>query len=106
MKYFEAAREGQKRTEEAEKLLTRFAGYAKPAIFLKKRVHEFEPVGKEDLFSVVEINPGTVMIALVDSEGNAKAISSYIGKIRAQEVIKQIEEAGIRKYDGDLNLPE
>ena len=105
MGYFQATREGQRRMEEAQKLLTKFAGYAKPAIFLKRGVQEFEPVGEEDLFSIVEINPGTVMIALVDSEGNAKAISSYMGKIRGQEVIKQIEGAGIRKYEGNLNLP-
>jgi hypothetical protein len=32
-------------------------------------------------------------------------MSSYVGKIRSQQVIKQIELDGIKKYDGKVNLP-
>ena len=105
MQYFEATQIGQKRIDEAEQLMTKFTGFARGAIFLKRRIDGFEPVGEENLYSVVEINPGTVMIAFVDSEGNAKALSSYIGKIRSQQVIGRIESAGIPKYEGKINLP-
>ena len=105
MRYFEATQEGQHRTEEARKLLEKFTGSANAAIFLKERTEGFEPVGLENLYAVVQTNPSTMMIALVDSEGNAKATSTYMGKIRGEDVIKQIEEAGIKRYDGRLNLP-
>ncbi len=105
MQYFEASQVGQKRSDDAERLLKKYAGFARAAIFLKHKTEGFEPVGEENLYALVEINPGTVMIVFVDSEGNAKAMSSYIGKIRSQQVVKQVEADGIRKYDGKVNLP-
>jgi len=105
VQYFEATQVGKKRIDDAEKLLGKNAGFARPAIFLKTTSKGFEPVGTENLYAVVEINPGTVMIALVDGEGNAKAMSSYIGKIRSQQVIRQIELDGIERYEGKVNLP-
>jgi hypothetical protein len=105
VQYFEATQVGQKRSDDAEKLLAKYTGFARAAIFLKSGKGSFEPVGDENYYAVVEINPGTVMIALVDSEGNAKAMSSYVGKIRSHQVIKQIELDGIVKYDGKVNLP-
>jgi hypothetical protein len=105
VQYFEATQVGQKRSDDAEKLLAKYTGFARAAIFLKNGKGGFEPVGDENFFAVVEINPGTVMVALVDGEGNAKAMSSYVGKIRSQQVIKQIELDGIKRYDGKINLP-
>jgi hypothetical protein len=105
MQYFEASQIGQRRIDEAQKLLAKFTGYARGAIFLKRRVEGFEPVGEENLYAVKEVNQDTVIILLVDGEGNAKAISSYMGKIRAQNVYGEIEAAGIKKYEGELNLP-
>ena len=105
MQYFEATQVGQKRSDDAEKLLSRYTGFARAAIFLKNSKGGFEPVGEENLYAVVEINPGTVMIAFVDAEGNAKALSSYVGKIRSQQIIKQIELDGLKKFEGRVNLP-
>jgi hypothetical protein len=105
VQYFEATQIGQKRTEDAEKLLAKYTGSATAAIFLKDGMGSFEPVGEENFYAVVEVNPETVMVALVDGEGNAKAVSSYAGKIRSQQIIKQIELDGIKRYDGKLNLP-
>lgn len=96
---------GQRRIEEAQELLAKFSGYARGAIFLKRSVEGFEPVGEENLYAVKEVNPETVMIVLVDNEGNAKAISSYTGKTRAQDICRRLEAAGIKKYEGELNLP-
>ncbi len=105
MQYFEATQVGQKRSDVAEKLLAKYTGFARAAIFLKTRAEGFEPVGEENFYALVEINPGTVMIAIVDGEGNAKAMSSYVGKVRSKQITKQIELDGIRKYDGRVNLP-
>ena len=105
MQYFEATQVGQKRSDDSEKLLSKYTGFARAAIFLKNRTGGFEPVGEENLYAIVEINPGTVMIALVDADGNAKALSSYVGKIRSQEIIKQIELDGLKRFEGKLNLP-
>jgi hypothetical protein len=105
VQYFEATQVGQKRSDDAEKLLSKYAGFARAAIFLKTRTEGFEPVGEENLYAVVEINPGTVMIAIVDGEGNTKAMSSYVGKVRSKQITKQIELDGIKRYDGKVNLP-
>lgn len=105
MQYFDAVQVGQRRSGDAERLLAKYTQFARAAIFLKNKKGSFEPVGEENLYAVVEINPGTVMVALVDGEGNAKAMSSYIGKIRSQQIIKQIELDGIRKFEGKINLP-
>jgi hypothetical protein len=72
---------------------------------LKRDIRSFEPVGEENFYAVIEINPGTVMILLVDAEGNAKAMSAYIGKIRARTILEQMEASGIKKYEGILNFP-
>jgi hypothetical protein len=105
MQYFEATQVGQKRSDDSEQLLKKYTGFARAAIFLKTRTEGFEPVGEENLYALVDINPGTVMVVFVDKDGNAKAMSSYIGKIRSQQVIKQIEGDGITKYEGKVNLP-
>ncbi len=105
VQYFEATQVGQKRSDISEKLLSKYTGFARAAIFLKNKQGGFEPVGEENLYALVEINPGTVMIAFVDSEGNAKAMSSYVGKIRSQQIIRQIELDGIRRFEGKVNLP-
>jgi len=105
VQYFEATQVGQKRSDDAEKLLSKYTGFARAAMFLKNKTGGFEPVGDENLYAVVEINPGTVMIAFVDGDGNAKALSSYVGKIRSQQIMKQIELDGIKRFDGKVNLP-
>jgi hypothetical protein len=105
VQYFEATQVGQKRSDDSEKLLSKYAGFARAAMFLKSKAGSFEPVGEENLYAVVEINPGTVMIAFVDSDGNAKALSSYVGKIRSQQIVKRIELEGIKKFEGKVNLP-
>jgi hypothetical protein len=105
MQYFEATQVGQRRSGDAERLLSKYTGFARAAIFLKNANGSFEPVGEENLYAVVEINRGTVMVALVDADGNAKALSSYVGKIRSQQIVKQIELDGLKKFEGKVNLP-
>ncbi|MEM0118720.1 MAG: hypothetical protein QXP36_12965 [Conexivisphaerales archaeon] len=105
MQYFEASKIGQKRTEEAARLLASVTGYAKSAVFLKHEVTGFEPVGEDNYYSVVQLRPPSVVVVLCDSGGNAKAMSQFLHPKAVDAILTKLQQMGIKRYEGEPYLP-
>jgi len=106
MQYFQALQIGQKRIKDAVSLLKRYTNNnALPAIALKEnRGYGWEPVGEENLASIAEGEHGYI-VCLCDSDGNAKAISSWYSKDEAERILANMVRDGISRYEGRLRLP-
>ncbi|SRR5579875_3344390 len=105
MRYFDACKIGQERTEEAAKILGGVSGYAKGAVFLKHESTSFDPVGEENFYAIVQLKPPSVVVVLCDSGGNSKAMSQFLSKQSAESVVKKLEALGIQPYQGEPYLP-
>jgi len=115
LRYLAALRVGQKRVAAARDYLLAIAGEgALPALALRDTTDEgsWEPVGEETLYSFVEDAPGFVLeggggclLALVDSEGMAKAVAQNIGPEKRRRAEEALEADGVREYMGEVRLP-
>src|SRR5579875_3922897 len=79
--------------------------YAKGAVFLRHEKNEFEPVGEENFYAIVELKPKSVIIALCDDGGNAKAISQYLHPSLAEKLVEKLKTRNIRQYQGTPYIP-
>jgi len=106
MQYFTALKMGEKRVRAAQDLLTKYAGHAMPALALKdNRSNNWEPVGEENLYSVVKEANG-YMIALCDRNGVAKALAQWFTEDTKNEIVSKIKaEQNMQEYTGRLSLP-
>jgi hypothetical protein len=106
MQYFQALQLGQRRIGDSVALLKRYTkGNALPAIALKEnKGRGWEPVGEENLVSITEGEYGYI-VCLCDSDGNAKAISSWYSKDEAERILASMVSDGISRYEGRLRLP-
>ncbi len=106
MQYFQALQVGQRRISDSVALLKRYTkGNALPAIALKENKGKgWEPVGEENLASIAEGEHGHI-VCLCDSDGNAKAISSWYSKDEAERILASMVRDGISRYEGRLRLP-
>ncbi|MER3407931.1 MAG: hypothetical protein C4292_03990 [Nitrososphaera sp.] len=97
---------GEKRVRAAQDLLTKYAGHAMPALALKdNRSNNWEPVGEENLYSVVKEANG-YMIALCDRNGVAKALAQWFTEDTKNEIVSKIKaEQNMQEYTGRLSLP-
>ncbi|MEM0116948.1 MAG: hypothetical protein QXE12_04140 [Conexivisphaerales archaeon] len=105
MQYFEASKIGQERTEKAAEILAKVTGYAKGAIFLKHESEEFEPVGEENFYALIELRPKSLVIVLCDAGGNAKAISQFLHPSLAKKLEERLKAMNIERYNGIPYLP-
>jgi len=106
MQYFQALQVGQRRINDSVALLKRYTkGNALPAIALKENKGKgWEPVGEENLVSIAEGEHGHI-VCLCDSDGNAKAISSWYSKDEAERILASMIRDGMSRYEGRLRLP-
>jgi hypothetical protein len=105
MQYYEASKIGLERTERAAEILAQVTGYAKGAVFLRHETDEFEPVGEENFYAIVELKPKSVVIALCDDSGNAKAISQFLHPSLAEKLVEKLKTKNIKQYRGTPYIP-
>lgn len=86
-------------------LLQSVAGPSYPVLFLKAGRQDWVPVGAEELYSVVPGKGGTAALVLCDAEGNAKAMSAWVGEAEAERWCKELEARSVAKYGGEVKLP-
>ncbi|MCS7141643.1 MAG: hypothetical protein NZ888_05605 [Candidatus Nitrosocaldus sp.] len=107
MQYFQALQIGQARIRDAVSMLKRYTGNALPAIALRENRGSgrgWEPVGEENLYSIVEGEHGLI-ICLCDAEGNAKAIASWYSREEAEGIAARMRADSIQEYTGKVRLP-
>jgi len=74
-------------------------------LFLKMDSKEWEPVGEEDLYSIVLGKNGTAALVICDSDGNSKTMSAWVPSAEAGSFSRSLASRGIQKFEGDVRLP-
>jgi hypothetical protein len=105
MDYFTAVQQGRSRVRAATEILQDVAGASYPVLFLKMGGDKWEPVGEEMLYSLVPGTGGTTAVVICDSDGNTKAISSWMEEKAARTSAAALEAKGIRNFTGKPKLP-
>jgi len=105
MQYFLAVRIGEERAARSQARLMQYVRPAMAAMIVKDKNGDFEPVGEEDFYAVVETGEEMCIVALCDADGYAKAITNPIPKGQARGITAQMQRDGIREYRGKPIIP-
>ncbi|MBI3859668.1 MAG: hypothetical protein HY296_05440 [Thaumarchaeota archaeon] len=105
MDYFAAVQQGRTRVQKAVEVLQEVAGPSYPLLFLKIGNPEWTPVGEELLCAIVPGKNSTGSVVLCDSEGNSKAMSTWVKMSDAESFLLSLDSKGIPKYEGEVKLP-
>ena len=105
MQYFMAFRIGEERASKAQLKLMEYVPTATVAMVVKDRGGDFEPVGEENLYTIVDTSENMSIIALCDSEGYVKAMSNPMPKTAVRAVAEKMRRDGIGEYTGKVTLP-
>jgi len=109
-----ALKVGQKRVNDARKYLNKFAnGKAMPALALvDNKTNIWEPVGEENLYSVVNGTSGFVVtddggyiLVLCDKNGIVKTIAQGLSNEEKTSIINSLKSDSIEEYHGEVILP-
>lgn len=96
---------GRSRVKLALDKLQEVAGPSYPVLFLKMNVKDWTPVGEEDLIAKVPGKGATAAVVVCDSDGNAKAMSSWSSPDEAERMLRALESKGLARYQGTVKLP-
>ena len=96
---------GRARVKRSLETLQSVAGPSYPVLFLKMGTHDWTPVGEEELFSVVAGKEGKAAVIVCDSEGNSKAMSSWLERSDADRVAAELKLKGLGRFEGETKLP-
>ncbi len=66
---------------------------------------DWNPVGEENLYSIVNGKNDTAAVVICDSDGNTKAMSRWLGREVVAQSASQLQAKGIERYNGDVKLP-
>ncbi|TLX98562.1 MAG: hypothetical protein E6K96_00220 [Thaumarchaeota archaeon] len=105
MDYFQAVQEGRTIVQRAIKLLQEVAGPSYPVLFMKTGRTDWSPVGEENLYSVIDGKNDTAAVVICDSDGNTKAMSTWLSKGDAAKSATILESRGIVRFRGEVKLP-
>ncbi len=105
MDYFSAVQEGRRRVDKAVALLQDVAGPCYPMLFLKMGLDEWVPVGDEMLQKAIPGKDEKEAIVICDSDGNSKAMSSWLTRTKASECSNILEARGVATFPGEVKLP-
>jgi hypothetical protein len=106
MQYYMAVRIGEERAAKSQMRLMKYVAPAMAAMIVKRRDGDFEPVGEEDYYAVVDTpREGFCILALCDADGYAKAITNPIPKGQARAAVAQMRRDGIEELKAKPILP-
>ena len=109
-----ALKVGQKRVNNAREYLNKFAnGKAMPALALvDNKTNIWEPVGEENLYSVVNgasgfvvTDDGGYILVLCDKNGIVKTIAQGLSDEEKTSIINSLKSDNIEEYYGEVILP-
>ncbi len=104
MRYLDAIKQGKDRVRESMRILNESGSLSYPLLFLKFGKADFEPVGEENLYSVLEDRDKRAVV-ICDSEGNAKAITPWMEEEKTNQIVRSLVSLGIERYKGTLKMP-
>jgi hypothetical protein len=105
MEYFRAVQEGKTRVQSALQILQGIVGIANPVLFVKMKYDKWEPVGQENLYSVLLGKNDTAAVVVCDSDGNTKAMSGWLSRAEAEKAASALSSSGLQRFDGEIKLP-
>jgi len=103
--YFTAVQTGRARVKRSLEKLQGTAGPSYPVLFLKMGIQDWTPVGEEELLAVVSGKEGKAAVVICDSDGNSKAMSSWLAREDAERIAGELESEGLARFEGDVKLP-
>jgi len=103
--YFTAVQIGRARVKKSLERLQEAAGPSYPVLFLKMGTTDWTPVGDGDFIALVSGKGGTAAVVICDSEGNSKAMSSWLSRGEAERISKEMAANGLGRYEGEIKLP-
>jgi len=103
--YFQAVQEGKTRVQRAIKLLQEVAGPSYPVLFIKTGRTDWTPVSEENLYSIIDGKNNTAAVVICDSDGNTKAMSTWLSREDAAKSASLLQSRGIDMFRGDVKLP-
>ena len=74
-------------------------------LFLKTGVQEWTPVGEEELFSLVVGKEEKAAVVICDSDGNSKAMTSWLERRDAERITAELKAKGLGEYVGEVKIP-
>lgn len=100
MQYFQAVQKGKQIAGRSQMKMFEAAGFAMLTLTTKKVAGAFEPVGEEELATVI-VSPESKYVAIiVDADGFTKAQSKEMEKQEAMTIFRKLLESGIPEYGG------
>ena len=105
MDYFQAVQEGRTRAQRAIQLLQEVAGPSYAVLFMKMGRTDWSPVGEENLYSIINGKNDTAAVVICDSDGNTKAMSSWLSRGDAAKSASTLQSRGIERFRGEVKLP-
>ena len=105
MDYFHAVQEGRTIVQRAIKLLQDVAGPSYPVLFIKTGRTDWTPVSEENLYSIIDGKNNTAAVVICDSDGNTKAMSTWLSREDAAKSASLLQSRGIDMFRGDVKLP-
>ena len=109
-----ALKVGQKRVNNAREYLNKFAnGKAMPALALvDNKTNIWEPVGEENLYSVVNgasgfviTDDGGYILVLCDKNGIVKTIAQELSGEEKTSIVNSLKSDNVEEYHGEVILP-
>lgn len=106
MRYYEAARLGERRVKEAQAILAQESGYASLAFILKDGEEgRWEPVGQENMVAIAYLADDTAKVVICDGEGYVKTFTNGMTKPKAEELLQRLKATNLDEYKGKIRFP-
>jgi hypothetical protein len=86
-------------------VLQEVAGPCYPMLLLKLGVASWTPVGDEMMHKVVLGKNDSAALVICDSDGNSKAMSTWLPRSKAAECSNALVLKGIPVFTGEVKLP-
>ena len=81
------------------------AGLSYPVLFIKTGRTDWTPVSEENLYSIIDGKNNTAAVVICDSDGNTKAMSTWLSREDAAKSASLLQSRGIDMFRGDVKLP-
>ena len=99
MQYFQAVQKGKQRANKSQMKMFEAAGFGMLTLTTKRVDGSFEPVGEEEMATVVESSEGFVAV-ITDADGYTKAQSKATTSEEAASIYRKLRGGGMPRYPG------
>jgi len=96
---------GQEAARRAQERLMGYVLSSHAAMIVKEKDGTWLPVGEEDLYAIIPMKDGRIVLVLCDGDGYAKAMSDPLDEQQMDRAIQRLRSDGLSLYQGKITLP-